>query len=94
MGDIWQWPIEGRQHVGSLKDILGKIADGKVPLADVKVDPMPSWTKDKPLDQLNRTEWQMIQDLAEEYRARAFIEVNASPKDVEKDRASGGRPKL
>jgi len=88
-------PIEGRQHVGPLDKILADIAkDTGVPVGAVTVDPMPTWTEDKPLDQLNRTAWQMIQDIAEEYHARAFVEVNAAPKDSEAVKAAGGEPKL
>ena len=88
-------PSTGRSHVGTLKKILSDIAERcKVPLGDVTIDPMPSWSKDKPLQQRDRTDWQMLQDLANEYRARAFIEVNASKGDDPKVRESGGTPKL
>ncbi|HEX8573144.1 MAG TPA: hypothetical protein VF759_10385 [Allosphingosinicella sp.] len=87
--------IDKRQHVGKLKDILSAMATRVgIALGDVLIDPMPEFTKDKPLNQLDRTDWQMLQDLAEEYRARAFVEVNAGDKDSEEVKKAGGEPKL
>jgi len=87
--------IDKRQHVGKLKDILTEMAKRVgITLGDVLIDPMPEFTKDKPLNQLDRTDWQMLQDVAEEYRARAFIEVNVAVTDSEEVKKAGGEPKL
>lgn len=87
--------LEERQHVGKLKDILAAIAKRvNLAMGDVLIDPMPTYTKDEPLNQLDRTYWQMLQDVAEEYRARAFVEVNAAKDDSKEVKKKGGEPKL
>jgi phage protein D len=83
------------QHVGTLTQILTAIAgEQNIEMGDVQIDPMPSWTEDDTLDQGTRTSWQMIQDLAEEYRARAFMEVNSVSTDTDAEREAGGIPRL
>lgn len=90
-----QPPELNRQHVGGLDKILEAIVKRhNIPFGSVKIDPMPTWTKEKPLLQGNRTDWQMIQDLAEEYRSRAFVEVNATPEDSEEIRKRGGQARF
>ncbi|MGV6874229.1 hypothetical protein ACUSIJ_16270 [Pseudochelatococcus sp. B33] len=88
-------PNEQRQHVGTLDQILTAIAQrAQIPVADVVIDPMPQWSEDRKLEQFNRTDWQMIQDLAERYRARAFVEVNADASDSPEELAEGGASRL
>jgi phage protein D len=84
-----------RPHVGTLKSILEAIAKPyDIPIGAVLIDPMPEWPKDDPLLQETKTDWQMIQDLAEEHRARAFVEVNSTPADTPEQRAAGGLARL
>jgi phage protein D len=86
-----------RQHVGTLEEILTALAtEASIEMGKVLIDPMPSWTEGErgPLNQGTRTTWQMIQDLAEEYRSRAFVEVNSSEKDTAAQREAGGVPLL
>jgi phage protein D len=86
---------EGRQHVGTLQSILTAMAErARIPVADVLIDPMPTWTEDRKLEQLSRSDWELIQDLAEQYRARAFVEVNATASDSEAELAAGGASRL
>lgn len=73
-------PQEGRQHAGTLAQIVADLA-GDIPVGGVTLDPMPSWTETRRLNQGARTAWQLLQYLAEEYRARAFVEVNGTPGD-------------
>lgn len=94
-------PATGRQHLGTLQQILDAIATRHgIALGDVKVDPMPEFRDQPtgnarpPLNQGARTEWRMLQELAEEYRARAFVEVSAKPTDSQAVREAGGVPKL
>ena len=86
----------GRQYTGTLQQILTLIAQrAQIPVADVVVDPMPHWPKDdQPLQQRDRTDWQLIQDLAEEYHARAFVEVNATASDSAEELDEGGASRL
>lgn len=80
-----------RQHTGTLESILTTIlAPTGIPVGSITVDPMPSWTEEEPLRQRDRTDWELIQDLAEEYRARAFVEVNRAESDTAAVRARGG----
>jgi phage protein D len=69
----------GRLHTGSLRDIVTVLADeSDLQVGGVALDPMPSWDEERPLNQINRTAWRLLQDLAETYRSRAFVEVNGS----------------
>jgi hypothetical protein len=80
-----------RQHVGTLRDILREMVKRyKIPFGSVQIDPMPSWPEGAPLLLGNRTDWELVQDLAEEYHARAFVEVNATPEDSRDVHARGG----
>lgn len=80
-----------RQHVGTLEEILTAILERHtIPMGSVQVDPMPSWSEDDPLLQQNQNDWQFIQAQAEEYRSRAFVEVNAEESDSEAVRERGG----
>jgi phage protein D len=84
-----------RQHVGTLRDILTALAtEAEIAMGEVRLDPMPSWSVEDPLPQGTKTTWQMIQDLAEEYGARAFVEVNSQPGDTDAQREAGGVPRL
>jgi len=84
-----------RQYTGTLQQILTRIAyRAQIPVADVVLDPMPSWTEDAPLQQRDRTDWQLIQDLAEEKHARAFVEVNVEASDNDEEVAEGGGSRL
>ncbi len=86
---------ENQQHVGTLTEILTAIAGTKnIAMGEVQLDPMEIWSEDEPLLQGTRTAWQMIQDLAEEHRARAFIEVNSTHDDTPAQREAGGVPRL
>jgi hypothetical protein len=88
-------PNVARQHVGTLEAILRAIVERhQITFGAVQIDPMPSWTENDPLRQGLRTDWVFIQDLAEEYRARAFVEVNATPSDAPDVRQRGGRPRF
>ncbi len=83
------------QHAGTLEKILTAIAEEHdIEMGDVSIDPMPSWTKDEPLNQGTRTVWQMIQQVADEHRARAFVEVNIAEDDPADVREAGGQPRL
>jgi len=87
--------VETRQHVGTLQSILTSIvARARIPVADVVIDPMPEWTEDDPLQQRSRSDWELIQDLAERYRARAFVEVNATASDSAEELTAGGASRL
>ena len=87
--------VANRQHVGTLQEILtAAAAEQDIEMGDVLIDPMPNWPADDPLLQGTQTTWAMIQDLAEEHRARAFVEVNSSESDSEAQRAAGGVPRL
>lgn len=87
--------IANRQHVGTLREILTALAgEHEIEMGDVLIDPMPSWTEEEPLNQGTATTWAMIQNVAEEHRARAFVEVNSSESDSAAQRAAGGVPRL
>lgn len=85
-----------RQHTGTLRDILTEILRPTgISIGNVTVEPMPNWNeKEKPLRQQDRTDWELIQDLAEEYRARAFVEVNVASSDSAVVRSRGGRSRF
>ncbi len=84
-----------RQHTGTLEAILTAILSPTgIPIGNVAIDPMPSWTEEEPLRQGDRTDWELIQDLAEEYRARAFVEVNVASTDSAAVRRRGGRSRF
>ena len=73
------------KHVGTLKDILEALAKRNtipIPFGKVEIGSMPSFTDDRPLLQGTMTDFEFIQFLAEEYRARAFVEVNEKPTDA------------
>jgi phage protein D len=79
------------QHFGTLEEILTAILrPHNIPIGSVRIDPMPSWDDDDELLQQNQNDWEFIQDLAEEYRSRAFVEVNATEGDSEEVRRRGG----
>lgn len=84
-------PPLARQYVGTLEEILGQILrPHEIPIGAVTIDPMPSWSEDDPLRQQGRNDWQLIQDLAREHRARAFVEVNVQEDDSPEVREAGG----
>jgi phage protein D len=85
-------PAQPRLHVGTLEAILGAIVSRHtIPMGEVLVNPMPSWTEEEPLAQrVGQSDWQLVQELAERYRARAFVEVNAQPGDSRDVRQRGG----
>lgn len=71
-----------RQHSGTLRAILTQLAsEANLTIGAVAIDPMPSWpdNQERLLLQGDRTNWQLIQDLARDYGARAFVEVNVPP---------------
>jgi phage protein D len=87
--------VTTRQHVGTLRSVLSAIVErAHIPVADVVIDPMPEWTEDDPLQQRNRSDWELIQDLAEQYRSRAFVEVNATASDSAEELEAGGASRL
>lgn len=66
-----------RDHKGSLSSILQAIvSDYGLPIGQIQLDPDPTFTDDAPLRQTNRKDWAFIQDVADRYRARAFVEYN------------------
>jgi hypothetical protein len=65
-----------------------------IAMGSVGIDPMPSWTEEDPLTQVCANEWAFIQELAEVYRARAFIEVNVAEGDSDAVRERGGSPRF
>lgn len=75
-------PTDAREHAGPLNTILGQLAtEAHLTLGTVAIDPMPTWP-DEPgsrLVQGSRTNWAMIQEIARDYHARAFVEVNSLP---------------
>ncbi|MEO6218629.1 MAG: hypothetical protein ABIO86_21565 [Sphingomonas sp.] len=74
--------IANRQHSGSLRVILTQLAsEANLMIGAVAIDPMPSWPDShaRLLEQGDRTNWQLIQDVARDYGARAFVEVNVPP---------------
>jgi phage protein D len=84
-------PAVTREHVGTLEEILTAImARNSIPMGRVSIDPMPNWTEQDSLRQVCANEWAFIQELAEVYRARAFIEVNTAEEDSEAVRERGG----
>lgn len=85
-------PLELRVHTGTLKDVLTRIAARhNISMGAVQVDPMPQLQ----LRQQNaRNDWEFVQDLAEEFRARCFIEVNAASDDTPAQRERGGRSRF
>lgn len=73
-------PIDNRMHSGTLEAILTQLAsEAGLTVGAVAIDPMPSWpdSHNRLLNQGNRTNWALIQDVAREYGARAFVEVNS-----------------
>lgn len=89
-------PEQVPPHVGTLQAILGAIVSRHtIPMGKVVVDPMPSWTEEEPLVRpIGQSDWQFVQQLAERYRARAFVEVNAQPGDSREVRQRGGRSRF
>lgn len=74
--------IANREHSGTLRDILTALAaEASLAIGTVAIDPMPSWpdSHGRLLGQGDRTNWQLIQDVARDYGARAFVEVNVPP---------------
>lgn len=79
------------KHAGTLEDVLKTIVGrSKIPIGQIVVGATKTWTEADPLFQGTRTDWQLIQDLANDYRARAFVEVNSDPTDKPADVAAGG----
>jgi len=88
-------PPASRHYVGTLEEILTEILEPyHIPVGSVRIDPMPDWSDDEPLLQQHKNDWEFIQDLAEEYRSRAFVEVNAAEGDSDEVRARGGEPRF
>jgi len=62
---------------GKLSDILTSIvAPYQIPVGQIKLARDPEFTADAPLIQGPKTDWAFIQELAVQYGARAFVEVN------------------
>jgi hypothetical protein len=83
----------GAKHVGTLEDVLKAIVGRQkvpLPVGQITVGASRTWTEGDPLLQGTRTDWELIQDLAGTYRARAFVEVNSEPKDSKEDLTAGG----
>lgn len=66
-------------HVGKLSEILETIvqeSNSGIQIGQIAPNPDPEFTEDEPLRQTNMSPWQFIQELAERYNARAFVEYN------------------
>jgi len=62
---------------GKLSDILTSIiAPYQIPVGQIKLVQDPQFTEDAPLIQGPKTDWAFIQELAVQYGARAFVELN------------------
>ena len=85
------------RHSGTLESIIRKLAGRhSIEVGAVTIDPMPTIPDTSPgvILQGSRTDWQIMQELAEQYRARVFVEINVTPGDVESVRRQGGKPRL
>jgi len=94
-----QTPPDGttlpRQHVGTLKEIVESIVQRyEIPIGGFALDPMPRYTEERPLLQGTMSDWEFIQFLAEEHRARAYVEVNGSASDSKEVLQQGGQSKF
>lgn len=88
-------PLKDRSYVGSVTDVVTRIADRvKMPIGKISVSSDRTWSETDALQQMNRTSWELLQDLAEDMNARAFVEVNADPKDSHAVKEAGGEPRL
>lgn len=74
---MMQGPPKTRDHTGSLSSIIQNIVgEYGLPIGQIQLDPDPQFSADLPLRQTNKKDWAFIQDIAERYRARAFVEYN------------------
>jgi len=74
---LMQGEPKTRDHTGSLSSIIQAIvAEYGLAVGQVQLDPDPSITDDLPLRQTNKKDWAFIQEVAQRYRARAFVEYN------------------
>ncbi|MES2055445.1 MAG: hypothetical protein V4564_05840 [Pseudomonadota bacterium] len=88
-------PLGERKYTGTVTDIVTRIAKRvNMPIGKIDVATGKTWTETEACQQRDRTDWEFLQDLAEESRARAFVEVNADPGDKEAVKLAGGEPKL
>jgi phage protein D len=88
-------PLGERKYTGTVSDIVKRVAARvKMPIGKIDVSTDKTWTETEPCLQKDRTDWEFLQDLAELLRARAFVEVNADPKDPKPVKLAGGEPKL
>lgn len=70
-------PPRSKDHEGKLSEIVTAIAsEHGIVVGTITPDPDPAFTKDKPLRQVNKSDWQFIQDLTLAYGGRAFVEYN------------------
>ncbi|WP_437594133.1 hypothetical protein [Sorangium sp. So ce1000] len=62
---------------GKLSDILKTIVgEHKIEVGQIQLFEDPTFTAEEPLTKGPKTDWMFIQELAERYHARAFVEVN------------------
>lgn len=62
---------------GTLSTIVDQLlVDYPLPVGQIKLEPDPSFTEQRRLRQVNKTDWQFLQDLALEFGARCFVEYN------------------
>lgn len=88
-------PLGERRYTGTVGDIVTRIAKRvNMPIGKIDVVTGKTWTETESCQQRDRTDWEFLQDLAEESRARAFVEVNADPGDKDSVKRAGGEPKL
>lgn len=84
-----------RKYTGTVAQIVEQIAKRvNMPIGEIKVETGKKWTETETLQQMTRTDWELLQDLAELSRARAFVEISAKPSDVEAVKLAGGEAKL
>ena len=72
-----QGEAKPKTHVGKLSNILKAIVEPyQLPIGQIKLVEDPEFKAEAPLIQGPKTDWAYIQELAVQYGARAFVEVN------------------
>lgn len=62
---------------GTLSTIIDDVLRAyPLPVGQIRLEADPGFTEERPLRQVNKTDWQFLQDLAAEYGARCFVEYN------------------
>ncbi|MBI4671167.1 MAG: hypothetical protein HY741_05810 [Chloroflexi bacterium] len=74
---LMQGAPKTRDHNGAVSSIVQSIVgEYSLPVGQIQLDTDPTITPEQPLRQTNKKDWAFIQDVANRYGARAFVEYN------------------